>query len=372
MPIYRLASLALAMGWILSGVDARADQDENLLRLRSMSLDHRRLLAQNLERFDAMGAADQEAIRALDRELARQPGPDRARYLSVLRRYHLWLQRLPKDKRDEIAAAPPQERMALVTKEHASEARRRTPVFLQVVDLGDMSPFDVAQWLKIWFDLSPSERERFERSPRAPCLWRERFRSSLDPSRKFDLPQGQFTAQEEEALVRRMMEKPEFRFGLPGWISSMLHPPGRGPETTGDDEAPKSESRSESRDRAPSSGRNGGARMAFQFRRASLIHCLAGNYYFIENPPEKVEPANLFRFLAALPKGISESFTYLPPEEARRRLTILYRILYPPGSEMPPSGSTSKPPSVPSAASTGKEEPPSPRPEPAPPGTQPF
>ena len=108
MPIYRrLALLAVAMGWIVSGVDARADQDENLRRLRSMPLEHRRALAQNLERFDAMGAADREAIRALDRELARQPDADRARYLAVLRRYHLWLQRLPKDKREAIAAAPP-------------------------------------------------------------------------------------------------------------------------------------------------------------------------------------------------------------------------------------------------------------------------
>ena len=56
MPIYRrLALLAVAMGWIVSGVDARADQDENLRRLRSMPLEQRRVLAQNLERFDAMG-----------------------------------------------------------------------------------------------------------------------------------------------------------------------------------------------------------------------------------------------------------------------------------------------------------------------------
>ena len=160
MPICRrLAPLAVAMGWIVSGADARADQAENLRRLRSMPLEHRRALAQNLERFDAMGAADREAIRALDRELAGQPDSNRARYLAVLRRYHLWLQRLPKEQRDAIAAAPPEERMALVTKlraeEHASEARRRTPAFLQVVDLGDMSPFDVAQWLKIWFDAHP-------------------------------------------------------------------------------------------------------------------------------------------------------------------------------------------------------------------------
>ena len=75
--------------------------------------------------------------------------------------------------------------------------------------------------------------------------------------------------------------------------------------------------------------------MFFPSRRAILVHCLAGNYYFIENEPKKVEPSNLFRFLSILPKVISESFTYLPPEEARRRLTILYRLLYPYPGEMP-------------------------------------
>ena len=112
--------------------------------------------------------------------------------------------------------------------------------------------------------------------------------------------------------------------------------------------------------------------MAFLNRRASIVHCLAGNYYFIENPPEKVELAKLFQFLSDLPKGISESFTYLPPEEARRRLTILYRLVYPAPGEMPPPGNTSNPPGAPSTKSTGKAEPPSPQPAPGPSGTPPF
>jgi hypothetical protein len=296
--------------------------------------------------------------------------------LAALRRYHLWLQRLPKEERDLVDATPPQERMALVTKlrakDQASEARRRTPVFLQVVDLGDMSPFDVAQWLKIWFSFPPAEREKIERGPRARGLWLDRFQNSLDPGRNIDPPQGQFTASEEEALVRRMMDNHEFRHGLPGWISAVLVPPGRGPEATRNPEASKSETRSEPRERTPSAGRNAGPRTFFQYRRANLVHCLAGNYYFIENPPDKkVEPSNLFRFLAALPKWISESYTYLPPEEARRRLTILYRLLYPTG-EMPLSGSAPLPPGAPPTESTGKEEPVSPRPAPAPPDVAPF
>ena len=377
MPICRrLALLAVAMGGIVSGADAWADQAANLRRLGAMPLEQRRALAQNLVRFDAMGSADREAIRAVDRELAGQPELDRARYLAVLRRYHLWLQRLPKEKHDAINAAPPQERMALVTKfraeELVSDVRRRTPLFLQVVDLGDMSPFDVAQWLKIWFMLTPSEREKYNRGPRLPGPWRLRFLDSLDPSRKIDPPEGQFTKEEEESLVREMMKKPEFRYGLPDDIISMLFS-GMNPEASGDAEARKIEGRPDFRDRPPPSGRNGGGRIAFlNRRRADIVHCLAGNYHFIVNSPVKVEPRYLFRFLSTLPKGISESFTYLPPEEARRRLTILYRLIYPFPGEMDPSGNTSNPPGAPSTESTGKVEPRSPQPTPGLSGTRLF
>ncbi len=62
---------------------------------------------------------------------------------------------------------------------------------------------------------------------------------------------------------------------------------------------------------------------------------LAENYYFIEHPPETVDPENLLRFETALPSWFRPSFDPLPPDEARRRLTILYRLVYPHPQEMP-------------------------------------
>ena len=41
------------------------------------------------------------------------------------------------------------------------------------------------------------------------------------------------------------------------------------------------------------------------------------------------------RFEAALPPWYRGEFDHLPPEEARRRLTILYRLVYPFPSDMP-------------------------------------
>ena len=55
----------------------------------------------------------------------------------------------------------------------------------------------------------------------------------------------------------------------------------------------------------------------------------AANYYFLEKPPAAVEPGRLMRFEAALPRWYRGEFDHLPPEEARCRLTILYRLIYP-------------------------------------------
>ena len=295
MPICRrLALLAVAMGWIVSGVDARADQDENLRRLRSMPLEHRRVLAQNLERFDAMGAADREAIRALDRELARQPDPDRARYLAVLRRYHLWLQRLPKERAGRDRRRPPTGTDGARHQAPCRGTRLGGATPDSRVPPGGRSrgyvPLRRGAMAENLVQSHPRGTREVREGPRAPGPWRRRFRNSLDPSRNIDPPQGQFTAQEEEALVRRMMEKPRVSPRAPWLDQCHVVPPGRSPEATGDAEARKSEPRPESRERPPPAGRNGGPRTFFQNRRASLVHCLAGNYYFIENPPEKVEP----------------------------------------------------------------------------------
>jgi hypothetical protein len=62
---------------------------------------------------------------------------------------------------------------------------------------------------------------------------------------------------------------------------------------------------------------------------------IADHFYFIEHPPAAVAPESLMRFDAALPSWFRSPFNPFPPEEATRRLTILYRLVYPASKEMP-------------------------------------
>ena len=134
--------------------------------------EHRLSLGDKIKEFDALGRSEREAIRALDARIAQLPAADRANYWSVLRRYHRWVQGLSQEQRDELNAAPPNQRMRLVTQfragDRAAGDAASTPLFLQVVDFTLASPFDSAHRLKAWFDLAPESVRRSSGCPRRP------------------------------------------------------------------------------------------------------------------------------------------------------------------------------------------------------------
>ena len=72
-----------------------------------------------------------------------------------------------------------------------------------------------------------------------------------------------------------------------------------------------------------------------------------------EGRPEfrPVTPDRLAQFLSALPAWIQTSFDPLPPDEARRRLTVAYRLVFPPpeeiGATAKSAGAATKRPAVP-------------------------
>ena len=75
-----------------------------------------------------------------------------------LRRYHNWLDSLPETKQDELKEKPPGERMELIkklVKDHPV-SRASTARFLQFVDVGDYSPFELAAIYQIWQSMSRS------------------------------------------------------------------------------------------------------------------------------------------------------------------------------------------------------------------------
>jgi hypothetical protein len=79
--------------------------------------------------------------------------------------------------------------------------------------------------------------------------------------------------------------------------------------------------------------------------------------WLLDHTPEPVDPAKLAHFEASLPPWVGTQLDPMPPEVARRRLMILYRIVFPAGTEMPEPAPAKqgqpKPPAAPPPAPAG-------------------
>lgn len=290
--LYRVLLLGLALPFLVG-----AGEEENWQRLRSMPRERRVLLAEKIREFDRLSRADQSAIRALDEKLATLPPAEQANYRAVLRRYHLWLQTLSDKERAQLAeAATPKEKLALITKLRPPQSKDTdqgpTSLLFQLADLRGQTPFEVAQMLRHWFQLSPAEQAEIEK-----LGVRDRMKRLLELARQSKLaPLPQLSPKDEEATTQQL----DKRLQTKSWLRNQL--------------------------------RKDSEKQAIERRR------LVANYYFVANPPKPVSPANLLRFETAMPSWIRSSFDHLSPEEARRRLTILYRLIYPANEEIPPTG----------------------------------
>ncbi|MBX6316719.1 MAG: hypothetical protein IRY99_27960, partial [Isosphaeraceae bacterium] len=83
--------------------------------------------------------------------------------------------------------------------------------------------------------------------------------------------------------------------------------------------------------------------------KAESLRRLTEYRFLRDHEPAPVSPANLARFVAALPSWIREGLDPLPPDAARRRLQVLYRLVFPPGEEIPAPAPTAAAPSAPEA-----------------------
>lgn len=283
-----LASLA-APAW------GQTSADENARRLAEMPLEQRQRLAENLERFDALDADEKARVRQLDRQLADLEPDERARYLGVLRRYHLWTRSLTDEQREKLRNASDQERIGLIA-EFRRVQRAQQPAapdrdWLQVSALNSEFLEDTAHALKVWFKLDDAEKAELNglrdverRRQRVMALGRER-------EIRRDFRQERIGARDRfEELKKKIMSNPTLggRF-----------------------ESAKPAIRAEFFRRA---------------REALLLGSLE---------PPVVEPANLARFERSMPEWVREGLDPLPPEAARRRLQVLYRLVFPEGEEVP-------------------------------------
>ncbi len=262
-------------------------ESEHWLRLESMPRERRNALAGRIRAFDSLPRDKQDAIRAIDENLAAESPEARENDLTVLRRYHLWLRRLPESQRDELVALSTEPKLKLVEKLYAEERSTRTrrlPYFV-IAEFGSVSPFVLADQIKVWFALSEPQKETIRKLNEPERLRKlSQFANDLkvDPVKK---PSPQAT----ESLLAHVSK-------------TRLYPFVKKFEDAKKDESVKAR--------------------------------LLDHYYFLENRPKPARPEKILQFDDSLPFWIRSSFDTLPPDEARRRLTILYRLVFPDG-EMP-------------------------------------
>ena len=315
-------------------VAATVDPGRNWVRLRALPGEQRQKLAETLKKFDLLYTHDQQrALRDLDRRLDELEPAKRTEYFAVLRHYHNWLNRLPEKKQTELSDMAPAERLSLVKKLVADYPvpKTKTARFLQIMDLGDYSPFELAALVKIWQVLTPARRSQLERLAATP---------------------------KRHALL--------FEWGAEQNISREIRPPDF------DDNRWAREFENFAHAKRPALLLND-LKKKQESIRAEIVRRQAINYYFLENRPHTVSPEKLAAFLEAFPPWLQSVFDPYPPDEARRRLTIVYRLVFPFPAEMKAGSRPSAPQAGARSGPTPAREAPAPAGKgPAAPGSSPF
>ena len=308
-----IPTLALLGAFTLPGPAPISDASADWERLRSMPQELRNHLADQLKAFDTLDRAEQEAVRTLDRRLASEPEENRASYYAVLRRFHFWVQSLSEAQRNELNTTPPDGRMALVSKLLADQKGKHVPETstYHYADFGGVSPFDQAQRIMAWKKLTPAQKAEVSKLPEPNSL-----KQMTQYVREMKIQITRPSPSENDAVYKRALATGRFPF-----LKKVE-------ETKKKDEEAKKKAN-------------------------NIKHRFVDNYHFVEHPPAKVSPDKLLEFDRSLPVWIRNGFDTLPPEETRRRLTILYRLVYPSGemgasNQAPPPPTPSRPGFVPS------------------------
>jgi hypothetical protein len=302
-------------------------------RLQGMSPKQRDALLEALRRFDLqLSSEQQKSVRELDQQIAKLPFEDRVHYLAVLRRYHNWLDTLPETVKDDFLGRPPEERMthlkSLTSKYPIPQ--EKTPYWMQFAEVAGGSPFELAAVFKIWHDLAPDQRREIEKLATVA----QRRDKLLEFGRS----------------MRVFREVIPVDFRVEEWIPKVE---AKIDELRGSDpELRTAIARAENKLAAKNKG-EGKIRV-----HPPILRRLAINLYLLsQDPPRSVSQARLDEFFAALPPWVHSSFDSYPADEARRRLTLVYRLVFPYPSEFQPARGSAKSPGASTKTKTGSPPP---------------
>ena len=345
----RFSAFVVCLALNVAPLTTRAGEaEDNLARVKEMSRVDRARMSRALETFDTLDPSEREKVRELNARLAELDPKARARYLEMMRRYHVFYQGLTKDKRAALDREPDSARkLALIASYRADQKNDPRPEktladALQVSTL--TSPRDgqnplrlrgSARHLIVYFGLDPVEdaplRKELAQS-KTPAdreviiskLIKGRPRNELRALReKLREEEEEFLAAGESVFIKnpvlaKRLLQGQFDAAKADYLERKGNPVrAKAVLAKADDEARK--------------------------RRNPIIMVLDELQVLRELDEEMVSPANLDRFEAALPPWAKDSLDALPPEAARRRLKALYRLVYPSPEEMPATKGTMPP-----------------------------
>lgn len=279
--------------------------DDARARLQNMSPRQRTELAGALKQFDLQLTPDQQkSIREIDQQISKLSAEDQVHYLAALRRYHNWLDSLPETVRDNLQVKPPGERMAQI-KTMISKyplPRESHPYWMQFAEVAGSSLFELAAAFKIWQELTPQQRREIESLPAAA----QRRSRLIEYGRDLKL--------------LREIRPPDFH--VDDWIPKVEAK--IADIRTSDPELKTAVAKAEAAFKRKHEANEQAV------RAPPLVRRLAINLYFLEQPtPRPVDPQRLAQFFAAMPPWVRTSFDSYTADEARRRLTLVYRLLFP-------------------------------------------
>jgi hypothetical protein len=322
----RVSTLILLGLAAIAAAPARlADETDRYRQLQAMPRERRLTLSENLERFDKLDPAEQAAIRKLDAEIARKDPVEQARYRTVMRRYHLWVNSLTDAQKKELQdAGSVDARLALARKFRQKELETGVmgPRFfgIRTGDYGLIGPHEAAQLLKIWNKLDSPKKAEIEKHQERGRL----FREIREQNKYYGVAYVPFPIAEEKHYDAILENDKAFKDQL-GHFAKRV------------DLTPK---KSEA---AHAKGENVPKR--FELRFAEFL-------YFEDHKPKPVAQKNLERFSASCPGWLHSMLDPLSADDTRNYLTILYRLLYPEPGEMPadPKPAKASPAKTPSPA----------------------
>ncbi|MFO0958121.1 MAG: hypothetical protein U0800_11950 [Isosphaeraceae bacterium] len=296
----------------------QAPDSEDLGRLQAIPLEQRRAYWEKIREFDRLPAAERRAIEDLDRRLQELPAEERDRFQATLRRYAIWLQSQPPDRRAELASLDVEDRLARLrqywAEGQAGRDQEATATFFQSAALSPLGLIDSVFLLRTWFAVGPEGRGEIRGiKPLDAKIQRLKAKAAeLQIFRDYGPIRDQFELLKSQAFPNAPLTK--------GRLGKGFEPQGK---------------------------------ELGLFRRVEA-------WYFVNHEPKLLPAAERARFEGVLPDWFRDTTVALPADVAQRRLDLLYEMLFgaegmPPDLKPdprpgPPPSPPSRPPATPGSA----------------------